>query len=429
MLADLLKMVKTEGPVQWEVAAQLAGAIASEGQGNENVEPVERMRFEELIGIADLHVADITGMSTSTSGSVQAVPVDRPEWARRTLEGWRPLLNRLASYRAAGGEEAEPGDEGGGGGAAEGDAGGAGGNGGRETGGHDVSGESSAGGRGPGSSALPHPSENRDGEQDDDALTSIFEQWATAFGPMLLALQVGSVVGHLSTSSFGQYDLPVPRAQSDELLFVPSNVKRFAEDWSLPLDDVRLWVCLREVTANAVLSRPHVRARLESLMLAHAAAFRPDPRGLQQHLGELDPSDISSLARLLGDPGEEDSGPEDPARRRIRVDLEALVAILGGYVEHTVDEAASRLVASRSLLREALRRRRVERGSGERMAESLFGLKLDQDVIDRGNNFVKGVLERSGERELAKLWVVEANLPTPAEVEAPGLWIERVNLP
>ena len=300
--------------------------------------------------------------------------------------------------------------------------------GGPETGSREGTGEPSAGG-GPSSSHLPHPSESGDGDQDDDALTSIFEQWATAFGPMLLALQVGSVIGHLATSSFGQYDLPVPRAPSDELLFVPSNVKRFAEDWSLPLDDVRLWVCLREVTANAVLSRPHVRARLESLMLAHAAAFRPDPRGLQQHLGELDPSDLSSLARLLGDPDEEESGPEDPAQRRIRVDLEALVATLGGYVEFVVDEAAGRLVSSRGLLREALRRRRVERGSGERMAESLFGLKLDQDVIDRGSKFVKGVLERSGERELAKLWVVEANLPTPAEVDAPGLWIERVNLP
>jgi uncharacterized protein (DUF2342 family) len=54
---------------------------------------------------------------------------------------------------------------------------------------------------------------------------------------------------------------------------------------------------------------------------------------------------------------------------------------------------------------------------------------LDQEGLDRGEAFVRGVLERGGESELAKLWVIEANLPTPAEVDAPGLWIERVNLP
>jgi uncharacterized protein (DUF2342 family) len=42
---------------------------------------------------------------------------------------------------------------------------------------------------------------------------------------------------------------------------------------------------------------------------------------------------------------------------------------------------------------------------------------------------VRGVIERGGDVELAKLWTVEENLPTPAEVDAPGLWIARVNLP
>jgi uncharacterized protein (DUF2342 family) len=75
-----------------------------------------------------------------------------------------------------------------------------------------------------------------------------------------------------------------------------------------------------------------------------------------------------------------------------------------------------------------MRRHRIERGDEARSAEALFGLSLDQEGLDRGEAFVLGVLERGGESELAKLWVVEANLPTPAEVDAPGLWIERVNL-
>ena len=59
----------------------------------------------------------------------------------------------------------------------------------------------------------------------------------------------------------------------------------------------------------------------------------------------------------------------------------------------------------------------------------LFGLRLDQDALDRGEAFVRGVIARGGDVELAKLWTVEENLPTPAEVDAPGLWIAWVNLP
>jgi uncharacterized protein (DUF2342 family) len=75
-----------------------------------------------------------------------------------------------------------------------------------------------------------------------------------------------------------------------------------------------------------------------------------------------------------------------------------------------------------------MRRRRVGRGEGERVAEALFGLHLDQEDVDRGAAFVQGVLDRSGEIDLARLWIDAEHLPTPAEIDAPGLWLARINL-
>ena len=60
---------------------------------------------------------------------------------------------------------------------------------------------------------------------------------------------------------------------------------------------------------------------------------------------------------------------------------------------------------------------------------SLFGLDLDQAQVDRGRAFVAGVVERAGEEGLGRLWSPARNLPTPAEVDAPGLWLERIALP
>jgi uncharacterized protein (DUF2342 family) len=58
----------------------------------------------------------------------------------------------------------------------------------------------------------------------------------------------------------------------------------------------------------------------------------------------------------------------------------------------------------------------------------MFGLDLGPAQIDRGSDFVRGVVDRAGEQGLARLWGSAHTLPTPTEVDAPGLWLERIDL-
>jgi uncharacterized protein (DUF2342 family) len=76
-----------------------------------------------------------------------------------------------------------------------------------------------------------------------------------------------------------------------------------------------------------------------------------------------------------------------------------------------------------------VRRRRVEADPSDRFVERLFGLELTQVAYDRGNGFVAGVVERAGDEGLARLWESDRTLPTPAELDAPGLWLARIDLP
>jgi uncharacterized protein (DUF2342 family) len=46
--------------------------------------------------------------------------------------------------------------------------------------------------------------------------------------------------------------------------------------------------------------------------------------------------------------------------------------------------------------------------------------------VARGRSFVGGVVERAGANGLARLWESPTTLPTPAEVDAPGLWLARL---
>ena len=99
-------------------------------------------------------------------------------------------------------------------------------------------------------------------------------------GPMLAAMQLGSAVGHLARTTMGSYELPIPRADPSRLLLVPANIARFAGDWGLAIDEVRLWVCLRELTMHAVVTRAHVADRLRSLLEEFMSGAARDAGGL-----------------------------------------------------------------------------------------------------------------------------------------------------
>ena len=258
-------------------------------------------------------------------------------------------------------------------------------------------------------------------------LGGLLGQFALTLGPVFLGMQFGSAAGHLARRAFGQYALPLPWPESSTLLLVPGNVARFADDWSLPLQEVQLWVCLRELTMHAVLTRPGVRASLATLLgdaSAHAAAAQ---RSIVERLGD-GLTDPAALEDALGDPEALLSDLITPEQRNISSTLTAQTTAIGAYVDHVTAGIAETLTSSPAALREAWYRYRIEEGKGEQAFAGLFGLDVGQEEVDRGRAFVSGVVERVGEVALTRLWSDELDLPTPAEVDAPGLWLARIGL-
>ena len=389
LFGDLAKMLgQSGGTVPWDAARNLAHAVATDNTSEGNVDPLERISLEKLARVAELHVANVTGLSTSTTGrELTVLPVNRGAWAQRTLEDYRPLLEKLAASLGATDAAAagEPGDE------------------------LDL------------------------GLGGEDQFTAMLGPMLQAMQPMMVAMTAGSMVGHMARRSFGQYDLPIPRRPSDELLILVPNLDAFGSEWSLPGDDLRLWICLHEIAHHAVLGVPHVRARIESLIGEYTTKFRNDPHALEEQLGELDitggPDAMASLQRALGEPGALLGAIQSDEQRALLPRLEAIVAVVVGVVDHVMDEVGTKLIASYGMLTEALRRRRVETAEADRFVERLLGLELTQSVYDRGSAFVEGVIERAGEEGLARLWESEKMLPSPPEVDAPGLWLARIDLP
>jgi len=397
LLGDLMNMLGSSGPDSWEMTRAFALNVATGGTPETNVEPLQRIQVEQLSRVAELNVAEATGLSVTQDGRrLTCVPVGRGDWTARALESWRPVLAAMAAP--------PPAD--------------------------------------PAAEATPAPGGFGDLDPADDptgGMAAMLGQWASAIGPMFFGLQVGSVVGHLSQRTLGQYPLALPWAPSDELLLVTANIAEFATDWSLPEEEALLWVCARELASNTVLTRPAVRARFQELLLALAesqAAAQQDLAGKLQGLTGEDPGaalgqgmDLESLQGMFGDPEALLGDLLTPESRRSSDQLTSLAVVVDAYADHIATVVGAKLVGAHTQLAEAWYRRRTERGKGEEAAGALFGLDLDQAQVDRGRSFVAGVVERAGEDGLARLWNPARNLPTPAEVDAPGLWLERIDLP
>ena len=382
LLGDLMKVIGSgpgSGDSWFEAARTLAFGVATDGGEDENPDPLVRIAFEELARVAEMHVAEATGIS-SGGGGVSFEAVGPGQWSFRVLEAYRPVLKAMVEAQQQG--------------------------------------------------AAAVPSSLDLSELDPDSaggLGGLLGQFALTLGPVFLGMQFGSAAGHLARRAFGQYALPLPWPESSTLLLVPGNVARFAEDWSLPLQEVQLWVCLRELTMHAVLTRPGVRSSLMTLLgdaAAHAAAAQ---RSIVERLGD-GLGDQVSLEEALGDPEALLSDLITPEQHNISAALTAQTTALSAYVDHITAGIAESLTSSPSALREAWYRYRIEEEKGEQAFAGLFGLNVGQDEVDRGRAFISGVLERADESALTRLWSDELDLPTPAEVDAPGLWLARIGL-
>ena len=378
LFGDLMRMLQGAAPGASQ-AREVARAIGSGGVSEPNIDPSDRIAVEQLVRVAELRVADATGLQPARGAALRVEVTNRVGWSDRTVDDYGELFGAL--------------------------------------------GESITASLGPDSDDTP-----------DDPMAAMLAGLTRMVGPTMLALTTGAMVGRLAQHALGGYVLPVPRPPDKPILIALPNVDDFARQWSLDTDDVRLWVCLHEAVYGAVFGVDHVHRTVEDLLLRHASAFDSNPRHLEDLLGDFDPVSagpeaFAELQAKLGSPEAILGAVRSPAQEELLPQMTALVAAITGYVDHTMDRIGSGLIGSYDRLSEALRRHRVEASASDRFVEQLMGLELDQTQYERGAAFASGVVERAGTDGLRRLFSHPENLPTPAEVDAAGLWLARIDLP
>lgn len=395
-LQDMMRMFSGGPGGPWESAYQIAASVASDGEGESNVDPTTRIAIEQLTRVAELQVGEVTGMAADAPIVIEAL--NRTQWARRFLDDERELLEGLsdsigAAVRA---QLQQLGDD---------------------------DGPSMFGMPGvPGMPGLPP-------EQ-------MIQQLISMLGPMMLGVMAGGTAGQLANHAFGCYEFPLPRPEGSSITLSVTNIDEFATAWSLPSDGIRLWVCISDVAHHLVLSVPHVRRRLDGLLKEYVSSFTTDPGLVEERLREMDLGDsefgsepeLELLQNLTSNPDELLAAIQSGEQQALMVQIGTLVSVVEGYVDWVIDSIGSKLIPEFSRITEALRRRRVEATAASRYLERLFGLELSQSTFDRGSAFIDGVVERAGTDALPRLWDSDESLPTPPELSAPGLWLARMGV-
>ncbi len=362
------------GPVNWDLARDLARQAVS-ASGDRSVSAVERQEVIDAMRLAELWLDPVTGLA---GGASSANAWSRAEWVELTLPAWQQLVDPLAG-RVVDAMSAM------------------------------LSGEGSALGQ---LGAMPEQLKALGGA--DGPLGQIMH----GMGGAMFGAQIGQALGALATEVVGSTDIGLPLAPGTKSALLPANIAAFGEGLGVPVDQVRLYLALREAAHHRLFVHvPWLQGHLSEAVAAYARGISVDTSRLEEAVGRLDPSNPESLQEALSGGLFE---PEDtPAQQAALARLETALALVEGWVDEVVDAAASPHLPAAAALRETVRRRRASGGPAEATFASLVGLELRPRRLRESAALWRAVLAERGIDGREAVWAHPDLLPTADDLADP----------
>ncbi|MEI4272042.1 zinc-dependent metalloprotease [Klenkia sp. LSe6-5] len=376
LFAELQKLMSwSGGPVNWDLARQ--GAISQLAAGHQPTSAAERSEVAEALRLADLWLDQVTELP---SGIERTVAWSRVDWLEQTLPAWGALIDPLAERVVAAMTAALPAE----------------------------------------AAAMAGP------------LSGVMGQ----MGGVMFGAQVGQALGKLADEVVTSTDVGLPLAPAGTAALVPQNVDAFRAGLDRPADEVRLFLALREAAHQRLFAHvPWLRQQLADAVHAYARGIHVDAdaiqRGLEDAMGGMeggfDPQDPEKLQQLLGSGVLEPAETEEQQRALRR--LETLLALVEGWVDVVVAEAAGQRLPGHGALAETMRRRRASGGPAEQTFATLVGLQLRPRRLRDAATVWGAMAAQHGGAARDRLWSHPDLLPTAADLDEPLDFVGRQAAP
>jgi len=202
-----------------------------------------------------------------------------------------------------------------------------------------------------------------------------------AFMGSLIANQLGTSIGQLAVSITGANDVAIPLFGASEARLIPENVLKWADGLDIPVDEVRIFLAVREAAASRLFSHsPWLSGYIQDSITAYGAGIKIDIDSIQEQAeraletGELDinnPESISvAISAGLFKP--EQSPSQDAALEK----LEMILALIEGWIDYVSTKAVGDRLPSYPALSETLRRARATKSPTQQLFATLLGLEV-----------------------------------------------------
>jgi putative hydrolase len=378
------------GPVNWAMVNDVARKALVQA-GDPSVGDADRRAVTEAVHLADVWLDPAVTFPASTAAPAAW---SRSEWLEATTPVWRQIVQPIAEHM------------------------------------QQVVGQSMPG---TGELDLTTLSENMPEQFRDMFPGGIPPEMAQMMGPMLgmlqqlgaaaFSMQLGQALATLATDVVSASDIGIPLTGDAQPALLPRNVAAFGEGLGLPVDDVRLYLALRESAHQRLFAHvPWLRPRIIGAVEEYARGVRVDQSRLQEAMGDIDMSNPQALQELMG------SGllqPEDTEEQRAAVArLETLLALVEGWVDDVVDQAIAERLPSAVQLRETMRRRRAAGGPAEKTFATLVGMELRPRLAREAATLFAVVRAGRGSDARDALWAHPDLLPGPDDLADPLGFIE-----
>jgi putative hydrolase len=249
----------------------------------------------------------------------------------------------------------------------------------------------------------------------------------------LIATQLGQAIGGLAGTVTGAHDVGLPLVDSAYPTLVPQNIREWATDLDIPLDEVRIFHALREAAvARLFAHNPWLVSYIRTAITDYGKGINIDLDAIQEQAQRafetgngFDPSNPESFTIALNEGIF--TPQESPAQRDALTKLETVLALIDGWSEEVVSMSAGDRLPNIAALQETLRRRRATSAPAQQLFSSMLGLQVSPRLAREAAVFWKQVRELKNVESRDRIW--SGILPTVEDLLTPESFMKSLEIP
>jgi putative hydrolase len=354
------------GPVNYDLARQLAsssiGFVAPIPAGTTSA-------ISDAVHLAETWLDGVTALPAGTTKAVAWTPTD---WIDNTLQTWKRLCDPVAEQIST-----------------------------------------------VWASALPEEAKSMAGP----LLSMISQMGGMAFGS-----QLGQALGRLSKEVLTSTDIGLPLGPKGVAALMPEAVEELSSGLEQPKAEILTFLAAREAAHHRLFSHvPWLSSQLLNTVEAYAKGMQIDMSGIEELAQGFNPAaltDPAAMENLLSQGMFEPKATPEQTAALER--LEALLALIEGWVQTVVTAALGDRIPGAGALSETLRRRRATGGPAEQTFATLVGLELRPRKLREAAALWERLTEAAGVDARDAVWQHPDLLPDAADLDEPAGFIDRV---